>query len=140
MSQIEQAIFLALKAHKGQVDKAGAPYILHPLRVMLSLSDEKEMIAAVLHDIVEDTDFTLEDLRNEGFPEEIILAVDCLTRKQDETYDDFITRASKNVISKSVKLADLKDNMNLSRIKNPGEKDFERIKKYEKAVSMLTES
>ncbi|NLL71756.1 MAG: GTP pyrophosphokinase [Epulopiscium sp.] len=134
---LEKAIRIATNAHQGQVDKAGEPYILHPLRVMLSRKTEIERICAVLHDVIEDTDITLEYLENTGFSDEILLALDALTRRGNETYDEFINRILDNRIACYVKLADLSDNMDLSRIKNPTEKDYKRIEKYRKAAERI---
>jgi len=135
---LNKAIILATKAHEGQVDKGGQAYILHPLRVMLSTNNDIERTCAVLHDVVEDTDITLDYFREQGFTEEIILVVDALTRRKDESYDEFISRIiGTSKLACRVKLADLKDNMDLSRIKNPSEKDYERIDKYSKATQRL---
>ncbi len=92
MSDLERAIHIAIEAHKGQKDKAGAPYILHPLRVMLRLDSDVEMMAAVLHDVVEDSRWTLKGLQEEGFPAQVIETVDYLTRRKQESYDQFIDR------------------------------------------------
>ncbi len=135
---LEKAIIIAVSAHQGQVDKGGNPYILHPLAVMLSLEDEIERICAVLHDVIEDTDITLEYLKNEGFSNEVLTALDALSRRKDESYDEFIDRIINNKIACHVKLADLKHNMDLSRIKQPSQKDYDRIKKYQKAVKALS--
>ncbi len=135
---LEKAIIIAVSAHQGQVDKGGDPYILHPLAVMLSLEDEIERICAVLHDVIEDTDITLEYLKNEGFSNEVLTALDALSRRKDESYDEFIDRIINNKIACHVKLADLKHNMDLSRIKQPSQKDYDRIKKYQKAVKALS--
>ncbi|MBN7576128.1 MULTISPECIES: HD domain-containing protein [Clostridium] len=134
---LEKAIRIAAKAHEGQVDKGGKPYILHPLRLMLSRTSQEEMICAVLHDVIEDTDITIDYLKNEGFSEEILSALDALTRRHNETYDGFIERIITNSLACEIKLADLKDNMNLSRIENPSQKDHERIKKYNKAADKI---
>lgn len=134
---LEKAILIAANAHQGQKDKAGQPYILHPLRVMFSVNGEIERICAVLHDVIEDTEVTLDDLRNEGFSEEVLSALDALTKRDGENYDDFITRILPNPIACRVKLADLRDNMDLSRIKNPTEKDYQRIEKYRNAVEKI---
>src|SRR6266446_2551617 len=125
MATIEDAILIAAEAHRGQTDKAGAPYILHPLRVMLRLKSEAEMLTAALHDVVEDSNWTLEMLRARGFPEEVLAAVDCLTRRADETYDEFTERVKPNPLAVRVKLADLEDNMDQTRIANPSDKDGE---------------
>ncbi|OPJ58245.1 GTP pyrophosphokinase [Clostridium chromiireducens] len=130
---IEKAILIAVNAHKGQVDKGGSPYILHPLRLMFSREDETEKICAVLHDVIEDTDVTLDYLREQGFSKEVLSALDALTRRNDENYEQFIDRIIENKIACNVKLADLNDNMDISRIKNLTEKDYERLEKYKKA-------
>jgi (p)ppGpp synthase/HD superfamily hydrolase len=137
MATLEKAILIAVQAHQGQEDKAGDPYILHPLRVMLRMDTETETIAAILHDIVEDTRWTKDDLRKEGFSEEVLEVVDCLTRKEKESYEEFIERVKLNPIARKVKLADLEDNMDVKRIKEPKEKDWERLKKYHRAWMRL---
>lgn len=137
---LEKALLLAAKAHTGQVDKGGAPYILHPIRVMLACEGEQAKIVALLHDTLEDTALTAADLRREGFPEEIVQAVLCLTRRRDEDYMDYIARVSKNPLAAEVKRADLQDNMDIRRIPSPTEKDFARIRKYEQAFQRLKDS
>jgi (p)ppGpp synthase/HD superfamily hydrolase len=134
---LNMAITIATRAHAGQVDKGGVPYILHPLRVMLTRENELERICAVLHDTIEDSDITFDLLRNEGFSEEVIAVLDCLTKREGETYEDFIERILTNKTACQVKLADLSDNMNLSRIENPTEKDEARIKKYNQAMERI---
>ena len=137
---LSKAIEIAAKAHAGQIDKGGNPYIMHPLRVMVNFcgdGDETTKICAVLHDVVEDTDVTLEDLRAEGFPDEVITALDCLTKREGEGYDDFISRILTNMIACKVKYGDLADNSNLTRIPNPTAKDRERIVKYNKATDRI---
>lgn len=137
VSTLEHAIVLAAKAHQGQVDKAGAPYILHPLRVMLRLTGVEERIIAVLHDVVEDCGWTFERLRTEGFSDRVIAAIDSLTRRPNETYEQFVLRAASNPLARRVKLADLRDNCDLSRITNPTPKDHERIEKYRRAIALI---
>src|SRR5215510_5701883 len=100
MSTLERAISIAAQAHQGQKDKAGAPYILHPLRMMMRMESEAAMIAAVLHDVVEDTDVTLVQLREMGFSEEILQAVECLTHRDGESYDAFIERVQTSLIAR----------------------------------------
>ncbi len=134
---LEDAIALAALAHRGQVDKAGAPYILHPLRMLVRVTGEHERMAAVLHDVVEDTPHTLDDLRRRGCPEAVVEAVDCLTRRDGETYDEFLRRLLPNPVARRVKLADLEDNLDLSRIAQPTERDFERMERYRAAVVLL---
>ena len=137
---LNKAIEIANRAHMGQVDKAGAPYILHPLRVMMTRDNEIERICAVLHDVIEDSDVTFDNLRREGFSEEIIEVLNCVTKRAGESYDDFINRILGNEIACRVKLADLCDNMNISRIKNPTEQDEERIKKYRDAADKIADA
>ena len=140
MSTLEKAITIAANAHAGQIDKAGAHYILHPLRVMLKLDTVKERIVAVLHDVIEDTAVSFEDLANEGFSPEILEALHSVTRMPDEEYEEFVRRAGENPIGRRVKLADLEDNCDLSRIDTPTERDFARIEKYRKAIDYLLKS
>ena len=137
---LEKAILIATNAHKGQLDKGGSPYILHPLRLMFAMHNETEKICAVLHDVIEDTEITLDHLRNEGFSEEVLSVLDALTRRGTETYDEFIGRIIKNKIASNIKLADLRDNMDLSRINNPTQKDYERIEKYHKASNLILDA
>lgn len=137
MNSLEDAIMLAVRAHLGQIDKAGQPYVLHPLRVMLRVDSFEERIVAVLHDVVEDSSVSLADLRDLGYSLQTIEAVECLTRRQNETYEEFITRAGKNPIARVVKLADLKDNMDITRLAEITDKDIERLRKYLKAWTEL---
>ncbi len=139
MATLERAIALAAQAHEGQVDKAGAPYILHPLRMMLSVDTPEARVAAVLHDVVEDTPVSLEELRAEGFSEAVIGAVEALTKRPEEEddYDAFIRRVAPNPLARQVKLADLRDNCDVSRIAQPSEKDWRRIEKYKRAIQYL---
>lgn len=130
MSNLEQAIVLAVNAHRGQRDKAGAPYILHPLRLMFQQRDEAAMAAAVLHDVVEDTEVTLDDLRQAGIAEEIVEAVACLTHDPGDTYEEYIAKIEPNPIARAVKLADLEDNMRLQRMATMTEKDWLRLQRY----------
>lgn len=140
LHMLNKAIEIATKAHAGQVDKGGNPYIFHPLRVMLSRGSELEQICAVLHDVVEDTPITLEEVAKQGFSDEIIEALDCLTKRAGENYDAYIDRVLTNQTACSVKLADLCDNIDLTRIKNPMDKDKERIKKYNEAAYKISEA
>lgn len=137
MTLLERAIVIAMESHQGQIDKAGKAYILHPLRVMLVMKTEEEMIVAVLHDAVEDSNVTLEDLKFQGFPEDVLGAIACITKKSGEPYYDYIQRIKKNPLAFRVKIADLRDNMNLQRIPNPKPEDFDRVEKYKKALAIL---
>jgi len=133
MSDLERAIEIAASAHRGDVDKAGQPYILHPLSLMLQFHDLDAMIAAVLHDTVEDSALTLGKLKQEGFSDAVVAAIDALTRREDESYEEFISRASSNPLARRVKLADLEHNMDVRRIGSLTPKDLERIEKYHRA-------
>ncbi len=130
MSLLEKAIAIAVNAHSGQVDKAGQPYILHPLRMMLRLDGEAERVVGVLHDVIEDTSVTADDLRREGFPDEILDALACVTKRKGETYPGFVARAAKNPIARRVKLADLEDNMDVRRLHTVTKRDAKRLTKY----------
>lgn len=135
---LNKAIIIASKAHNGQFDKSGKPYILHPLRVMFYVDGEiKEQCTAVLHDVVEDTSVTFEYLSQQGFDDDIIEALKLLTRTDDEDYMLYISKLKPNAIAKAVKLADLKDNMDMTRLPNPTEKDFIRLEKYKTAKAYL---
>ena len=135
---LEKAIRIAVEAHGGQFDKAGKPYILHPLRMMLRMNTITEMMAAVLHDVVEDTGWTLEALHFEGFSDEVIEAVDGLTRREEETYAEFIERAAHHPVSRAVKLVDIEDNMDIRRLDTLTDKDKSRLVRYLKAWQWLT--
>lgn len=137
MSDLTRAIVIAAEAHRGQVDKAGEAYILHPLRVMLRMRTEPERIAAVLHDLLEDTGWVPEQLRAEGFSEEVLRALDHLTRREGEGYLAFVRRAARDPVAWAVKRADLEDNMDLSRIPHPTEKDRARLERYRQALEIL---
>jgi (p)ppGpp synthase/HD superfamily hydrolase len=137
MLGLEDAILLAVQAHRGQVDKVGQPYALHVLRVMFRLESEQERVVAVLHDVIEDTGYTPGDLRKLGYPEEVLAALDCLTRRSTETYEQFIERAAANPLARRVKLADLEDNMDMRRLPAVTEKDRERLDRYIRAWRRL---
>jgi (p)ppGpp synthase/HD superfamily hydrolase len=139
MSSLERAVAIAAAAHQGQLDKAGKPYLLHPLRVMLSVSSNDARIVAVLHDVVEDTSATVGDLRAEGFSETVLDALDSVTKREGEGYMDFVARAASNPIGREVKLADLADNCDLGRIASPTQRDHDRIAKYRTAQAFLIE-
>lgn len=134
---LERAIAIAEKQHAGQVDKAGRPYIEHPLRVMKTMSNDADRIVAILHDVIEDTDFTLDQLVAEGFPGYILEALDAVTRRDGEIYEAFVARAAMNPIGRRVKYADLQDNADLSRIAAPTAADVARTEKYHRAMAQL---
>ena len=137
---LQDAIRLALDAHRGHKDRYGAAYILHPLRMMNRLTAEPDRVAAVLHDVVEDSATTLDDLRKLGYGDEIIAAVDCLTKQRGELYDTYIERCKSNAIARRVKLADLEDNLDLRRLDEVKAQDLERLNRYLKAWHYLNES
>lgn len=138
MSTLDRAIEIATQAHKGQFDKSGKDYIGHPLRVMDMGRTEQEKIVGVLHDVVEDSDWTFEALEAEGFSPEIISALRCVTKtSENENYDDFIERVRKNPLAAAVKINDLSDNMDIRRLPYLSDKDVKRLKKYLKAYKKL---
>jgi (p)ppGpp synthase/HD superfamily hydrolase len=136
---LERALAIAVQAHKGQRDRSGRPYVLHPLRLMMNVRLADEKIVAVLHDVIEDTSWTMDDLRKEGFPEEMLTALDCVTKREGEDYEAFVERSAKNPIARRVKIADLEDNMDARRLAEFTEKDAARMAKHLKAWRKLTE-
>jgi len=134
---LDRAIEIAKTAHEGQVDKGGHPYINHPLRVMNNLETVEEKIVAVLHDAVEDSDLQIEDLRTEGFGEEILLAIAAITKLEGEKRKDYLKRVELNKIALRVKIADMSDNADISRIPNPTDRDKERTRIYKKNILKL---
>ncbi|NIM48755.1 MAG: GTP pyrophosphokinase [Gemmatimonadales bacterium] len=137
MSTLERAIVIATRAHRAQHDKDGGPYIRHPLRLMLQMDSETERIVAVLHDVVKDTSWSLEELHSEGFRGQVLEALDALTPREDESYMDFVQRAGENNVARKVQIADLKDNMNPSRILSPTEENRRRLHRYQEALAFL---
>jgi (p)ppGpp synthase/HD superfamily hydrolase len=136
---VAAAIAFAAAKHIDQVDRAGQPYILHPLRVMAAMDTDEAKRVAVLHDVVEDCGVTLDDLRALGYPEQEVLAIDALTKRADEhdDYPKFIERVLRNPLAAKVKLADLEDNLDTRRLEALGPKDFERLAKYHAARRRL---
>ncbi|MBN2222717.1 MAG: GTP pyrophosphokinase [Vallitaleaceae bacterium] len=137
MSTLDKAILIAAQAHAGQKDRSGKPYILHPIRLMMNVDSDEEKVVAILHDVVEDSDWTLDGLREEGFSDEIITAVDCITKRDNEPYMNYIERLISNNIARRVKLADLEDNMDLRRIDQIANHDVERFKRNHLAWKKL---
>lgn len=133
----EDAIVLALAAHSGQKDKAGRPLIQHALRVAMSLHSDVEKIVGVLHDVIEDTGYTLDSLREKGYPEEVLGALDCLTKRPTESYQEFIERVKANPLARRVKVADLRDNLDTARLPKLTENDLARLSKYYDALLRL---
>jgi len=137
-NNLETAIAIALEAHKGQPDKAGSPYILHCLRVMLKGETLNEQIVGVLHDTIEDTNVKAKDLQKAGFTEEIIDAIECLSKRENEDHKKYLSRVLSNKIAIKVKLNDLEDNLNLLRLKEIKESDIKRLNKYLETYRMLS--
>jgi len=142
MPDLESAIALAVETHLDQTDKAGEPYILHPLRVMFSLSSKNERIVGVLHDVVEDGEVSFDDLRKMGFPDVVVDALIAVTKLpeeegNDEGYQAFVERAGADPIAQKVKIADLRDNLDVTRLNEVSEKDSRRISKYLRALRYL---
>ncbi|MBX3658175.1 MAG: HD domain-containing protein [Ramlibacter sp.] len=140
MSTLERAIALAAEAHAGQTDKANQPYILHPLRVMLRVHGTSERIAAVLHDVVEDSTVTIPRLAEEGFSADILAAIEALTKKPGESRLQAAVRAAADPIARVVKLADNTENSDLSRIPEPTPKDYARLEEYKAVRAILLAS
>ena len=135
---LERAIEIAQEAHKGVKDRGGHDYINHPIRVMHAMSNDQEKIVAILHDVVEDSDWTFDRLKEEGFEDSVIESLRCVTKySEEEDYQEFIKRAATNKIATKVKMADIEDNLDLSRLGTLTEKDLTRIEKYKKALKHL---
>ncbi|PZD94595.1 GTP pyrophosphokinase [Paenibacillus sambharensis] len=137
MATLAKAIALAASAHEGQTDRGGSPYVFHPIRLMLRAVTGEEQIIAVLHDTIEDTSLTLEDLRKEGFSDSVVEAVDSLSRREEEDYDAFILRIKQNPLASRVKILDLLDNIEQTKKKKPSEKTHKRLDKYSRALDTL---
>lgn len=138
MNKYELALKIATEAHKGQVDKAGIPYINHPLTVASLVDTEEEKIVALLHDTIEDTNITEQDLLNYGFSNKIVEAVKLLTHNKNVPYMVYVAKIKDNELARKVKIADLTHNSDLSRLKEITDKDKKRYEKYQKALLYLT--
>jgi (p)ppGpp synthase/HD superfamily hydrolase len=136
---LEKALGIALIAHAGQKDKAGAPYILHPLRLMMTALEPDAQVTALLHDVLEDSELTEDDLNQAGIPAHITAAVATLTRQIDETYEEFIERIASDELARKVKILDIKDNLNLQRLKSVNKADLLRVTEYHRALQYLLE-
>lgn len=132
-----KAMVLAYEAHQGQYDKSGLPYVFHPFHLAEQMDTEEAVTAALLHDVAEDTNYTLEDLRSMGFPDTVTDALALLTHDPSVPYMEYVERLKSNPIARSVKLADLTHNSDLSRLPVVTEKDLERVEKYRKAIKLL---
>ena len=137
-SMVDLALSIARKAHEGQLDKAGVDYIEHPIYVASQVDTEEEKAVALLHDVIEDSSVSAEELLQAGLPETVVTAVQVLTKKKEQDYQTYLETVKKNPLARLVKLADLKHNSDLSRLSSITEKDRERLKKYKKAIDFLS--
>ena len=135
---IDIALAISKKAHAGQVDKAGIDYIQHPVYVASQVKTEQEKAVALLHDVLEDSDITAADLLAYGLSNEVVTAVQTLTKKKGQSYQDYLEKVKSNNLARVVKLADLKHNSDLSRLKSVSDTDRERVKKYKNAIRYLS--
>jgi (p)ppGpp synthase/HD superfamily hydrolase len=141
VATLENAIEIAARAHAGVRDKQGQAYILHPIRVMMGVESEEAKIVAVLHDVVEDTDITLDALRVEGFSEQVLDALSLVTHGKNQSYAEYVAACRSNQIARQVKLSDLRDNANLDRLLLRPEKydgDSSRMQRYVMSYRFLT--
>ena len=136
---LNKALSIAALAHEGQVDKSGVSYILHPLRVMMEMHNEEEQIVAILHDVVEDTDVTLNDLKSEGFSDILIDAVDAISRRKDESVREYFDRVINNILARKVKIRDIEDNLRITRLLSVTKKELNNISMYHKYWKKLKE-
>jgi len=136
----KKALKLCFEAHKNQTDKSGLPYVFHPFHVAEQMTDEKTTIVALLHDVIEDTSYTLQDLRNQGFDEDVLSALELMTHDKNEPYMDYVAKIKGNVIAKTVKLADLSHNSDLTRLDEINEAALNRVEKYKTAIKLLSEN
>ena len=135
----KKALKLCFAAHKEQQDKSGLPYVFHPFHLAEQMEDELTTVTALLHDVVEDSPYTLTDLREMGFPEEVLAALALLTHDDDTPYLDYVARIKENPIARAVKLADLRHNSDLSRLDHVDDRALQRVEKYKKALALLEE-
>lgn len=135
----KKALKLCFEAHKNQEDKSGMPYVFHPFHLAEQMQDEKTTIVALLHDLVEDTDYTFDDLRKMGFDDDVITALMLMTHDEAVPYMTYVAQIKPNPIAKAVKLADLKHNSDLSRLDIVDEKALKRKEKYAEAIRLLTD-
>lgn len=139
IEQTKKALRLCFEAHKSQVDKGGLPYVFHPFHLAEEMADEKTIVVALLHDVVEDTDYTVSDLQEMGFEKEATQALALLTYDGDMPYMEYIARIKTNPVARAVKLADLMHNSDLTRLETVDEAALKRQEKYLAAIKLLTE-
>jgi len=140
MNHLENAIIIATNAHMGQFDKAGAPYILHPLRVMMRMPTIDGKIVAIFHDVIEDTAVTLKDLIFEGFTDKVVCAIDSMTRCKNEAYDAYLNRVISDKLTSECKLEDMRDNSNIYRLHKIAKHHLKMIAKYHKGTLKILEA
>ena len=136
----KQALKLCFEAHKDQVDKSGMPYVFHPFHLAEQMETEETVTVALLHDVVEDTDYTISDLSEMGFPPVVTNALSLLTHDKAVPYLDYVAKIKENPVAKAVKLADLRHNSDLSRLDSIDEKALERKEKYLRAIALLEDA
>ena len=134
----KKALKLCFLAHKDQLDKSGLPYVFHPFHLAEQMTDEDTVVAALLHDVVEDTDYTFDDIGKMGFPERIIEALRLLTHDESVPYMDYVSSIKSNPIARAVKLADLRHNSDITRLDTIDEKALQRVEKYKEAIALLS--
>ncbi|MBO7251978.1 MAG: bifunctional (p)ppGpp synthetase/guanosine-3',5'-bis(diphosphate) 3'-pyrophosphohydrolase [Oscillospiraceae bacterium] len=135
----KKAMIICFQSHKDQVDKSGIPYVFHPIHLAEQMQDEDTTIVALLHDVVEDTDYTLDDLAEMGFQPQVIEAIGLMTHPKDVPYMDYVAKIKDNPIAKAVKLADLTHNSDLSRLDFVDDKSKARLDKYKSAINLLSD-
>lgn len=139
MHLIDIAMAIAVEAYSGKIDKAGRPYILHPLRLMAGFTDDHDKVVALLHDVIEDSHFTAEDLLRRGIPGLDVEVIETLSRREGESYIDFIKRICLNPKAIPIKKADIEDNLNVLRLQVLSKEDLNRVAKYHKAWNLLND-
>ena len=135
----KKAMRLCYEAHRGQTDKSGVPYVFHPIHLAEQMRDEDTTVTALLHDVIEDTVYTFDDLVKMGFSENVITALKLLTHDKSVPYMEYVAKIKENPVAKAVKLADLAHNSDLSRLNSVDDKARSRIQKYEAAKKLLLE-
>ena len=136
----KKALSLCFDAHKGQVDKSGLPYVFHPFHLAMEMTDELSTVVALLHDVIEDSNYTLQDLENMGFPPAVLEAISLMTHQEGVPYMEYVASIKTNPLARVVKMADLRHNSNIARVDNPTEKDYARVEKYRQAMALLEQA
>lgn len=136
----KKALSLCFDAHKGQVDKSGLPYVFHPFHLAMEMTDELSTVVALLHDVIEDSDYTLQNLENMGFPPAVLEAISLMTHQEGVPYMEYVANIKTNPLARVVKMADLRHNSNIARVDNPTEKDYARVEKYRQAMALLEQA